>query len=114
MKIKCMVVKDVTRPWEMEGRVGFTRKLTCVDQSEQAASRLVPAFDVKLPDANDKLAGDGKQGASIENCLVEVSVTDIDQQERTKRLTFVGTLDVILGQMTMVEFKPQPPKQAAK
>lgn len=110
MKIKAMVVKDVTRPWEMDGRTGYTRKLTCMDQTDDASARLVAAFDVKLADPVDKVAGDGKQGASIENCFVTVSVTDIDQQERTKRLTFVGAIETILGKMEMVPFKPSSVK----
>lgn len=105
-----MVTKDETYDYDVDGNKGTGRRLSCVDQADNAGNRLKPIFDVKIK-VDHPIAGDGKQGATLENCLVVVAVHDIEQKERTKRLTFSGDVLEILGQMKMVPFNPVGAKQ---
>lgn len=110
MKATVMVTEDVTGPWSFEGKSGISRNLTCVDQDPE--HRLIPAFQVKI-DVKDPIAGDGEQGASLKDAMIEIAITDINQREHNKRLTFSGRPVKILGQMKMVPWKPDTAKQAA-
>ena len=105
-----MVTEDTMKTWEMEGRSGISRLLTCVDQDPE--NRLIPAFLVKI-EATDPVGGDATQGASLKDAVIEVAITDINQREHNKRLTFHGRPLKILGQMKMVPFKAEADKKAA-
>lgn len=110
MKATVMVTEDVTGSWEFDGKSGTSRTLTCVDQDPE--NRLIPAFLVKI-DVKDPVAGDGAQGASLKDAVVELAITDINQREHNKRLTFHGRPLKVLGQMKMVPYQVDGGKKAA-
>lgn len=110
MKAIVMVTEDTTGKWEFDGKSGTSRTLTCVDQDPD--HRLIPAFLVRI-DVKDPIAGDGEQGASLKDASIELAITDINQREHNKRLTFVGRPLRILGQMKMVPWKAETDKKAA-
>lgn len=110
MKAICMVVDDVTKPWEVNGDKGISRKLTLVDQDPE--HRLIPAFLCKIP-VKSELTGDGNQGASLKDSIIEIAFNDIEQNDYNKRLTLKGDVLAIKGTMKMVPFKPEPAPKAA-
>lgn len=107
-----MVVDDTLKAWEMEGQKGVSRVLTLIDQDQ--GHRMIPSFQCKI-EVNGSVQGDGQQGATLKDCLIELAVTDINQREFNKRLMFTGTVTKVVGRMQMVPFNgaPAPEKKAA-
>jgi len=105
-----MCTKDEVYDYDVDGNKGVGRRLSCVDQSDNAANRLKPIFDVKIK-VDHPIAGDGKQGATLQDCMLVVAVHDIEQKERTKRLTFQGDVLNVIGRMQMVPFEQPKGKE---
>lgn len=114
-----MVVSDETKSFKDEKQQDqFYRRLACVDLSD-GVPRMVPAFAVKVPVKWDPTRGgadigDGTQGASLVNCVVDLSITNIEQDNRTKQITFLGRVEKVLGVQALQPFKGFGSAETAK
>jgi len=102
MKMQAYVLEDVSREWTIQeksgSKSGTTRTITVLDR-DQGESRLLQPLKVKL---SEKDVNAGPVG-SLRDAVVEIAITRIDQQERTKELGVSGHVLSVAGSM---QFKP--------
>lgn len=102
MKMQAYVLDDVSKEWTIQekggSKSGTTRTITVLDR-DQGDSRLLQPLKIKL---SDKDTNAGPVG-SLRDAVVEVALTRIDQQERTKELGVSGHVLSVAGSM---QFKP--------
>lgn len=95
MQLKAMIVGDETKPWAVDGKNGETRTLSCIEALSVTSGRFVQQVFVKIPVTGAK-QGDPKQGATLLGMNVVLTLTEVKQNNETKRVEFRGdVLEVV-------------------
>lgn len=113
MKLKAMVVGDELKAWALNGQNGETRTLTVIEALDIREGRLNPQVYIKIP-IKGTFSGDAKEGANLTGMNVELTLTDVKQNNETKRVEFRGDVARVVSTVQEVQFDGGTPPAQTK